>query len=121
LARLGGDEFAILLEGAEEPMRVAQRLVEGVAGAGCVEGLPDGAGVTLSVGVAVSRPRSPTVEPTVQAQLLLRRADTAMYLAKAGGKNRAVRAPEVDQPSVTSLDRSAARRGRTPAQVAPGR
>lgn len=105
LARLGGDEFAVLLENVEEPMRAAQRLVQAVAGVSSVEGFLEGSGVTLSVGLAVSRSVTHRLEPAEEAQLLLRRADTAMYLAKAGGKNRAVQAPDVDQLSATLAQR----------------
>ena len=99
VARLGGDEFAILLEGSDQPMRVAEQLVDYVARASIVEG----AGVTLSVGVALSRPGVASFEATDEARRLLHRADTALYLAKAGGKNRAVMAPDDEDPIGTQL------------------
>jgi diguanylate cyclase (GGDEF)-like protein len=77
VARLGGDEFAVLAEvSADFPAdALAERLRRAVAGAG------DGVGVTASVGVAV-------IHPGDDADLLLHRADAAMYRAKTAGGNR---------------------------------
>ena len=82
VARLGGDEFTVLLEvletrGAAEG--VAQRLLTALA-----EPLPVGdleLHVTVSIGIAYS-------EEGIVPKELVRRADTAMYLAKEAGKNR---------------------------------
>ena len=91
VARLGGDEFALLLEGNDA----------GERGAGIAERLPgvlaepiELPGVRLttggSIGVAVA-------EPGRTAEELLRRADVAMYAAKAAGKGRAaIWRPELD-------------------------
>ena len=83
-SRLGGDEFAILLDSAFN-----EREVAGVAGR--ILGMmrePFGVGdrelsLTASVGIAVSADRSSS------AEVLLRNADMAMYLAKERGKDRA--------------------------------
>jgi diguanylate cyclase (GGDEF)-like protein len=84
LARLGGDEFAILVEDAGEAEidSLCARLVGAVSAGVTVAGqqVPLGA----SVGVAFSR-------GDVSAEDLLRRADLAMYEAKAQGKGRCVR------------------------------
>ena len=80
-ARLGGDEFGVLLSGAtdEVAMVVAQRLVDVVATPFTLNGRT--ATIGASVGLVY-------VEPGSSAEELLRHADTAMYAAKAKGKNR---------------------------------
>ena len=87
VARLGGDEFVVLrtdivpLEGTGN---IAERLVE-VLGAPYDLGLGEMHGmVTASVGVA----RFP--EDGQDPETLLHNADTALYQAKAAGKNRVV-------------------------------
>ncbi|WP_369070054.1 putative bifunctional diguanylate cyclase/phosphodiesterase [Kineococcus terrestris] len=79
LARLGGDEFAVLLDGAgeEEAHGVARRLVRAGEVAGRLEGRPLRVGA--SVGAASAR------RGDLPGGELLRRADTAMYAAKAAG------------------------------------
>jgi diguanylate cyclase (GGDEF)-like protein/PAS domain S-box-containing protein len=82
VARLGGDEFAILLEAVStsaEVERLAASLIEKldqpfVLNASEVR-------ISASIGVAFS-----TEEASAEA--LLSKADTAMYFAKAAGKNR---------------------------------
>ncbi|OWY63466.1 hypothetical protein B7486_52975, partial [cyanobacterium TDX16] len=82
-ARLGGDEFAVLLEhayGQSEVIQVAERILESlrqpiVIGAREIV-------VTASVGIAMNADRIPS------AEVLLRNADMAMYLAKDRGKAR---------------------------------
>ncbi|WP_436527245.1 diguanylate cyclase domain-containing protein [Actinoplanes sp. HUAS TT8] len=80
-ARFGGDEFALLLTGPtgiDQAERLCAELCEPVRlSAATVR-------VGASVGVAPA-------EPGVTVADLLRRADQAMYSAKAGGKNRVVR------------------------------
>ncbi|MDQ3266630.1 MAG: GGDEF domain-containing protein [Myxococcota bacterium] len=96
-ARLGGDEFAILLwdvtpEGVQE---IGERLVARIRRLG--ESFPQ-VGLGATAGIAYFR------HPPDNAEAVLREADTAMYRAKAGGKNRtllvqpgasAIRAPEL--------------------------
>ncbi len=84
LARLGGDEFAILVEDAEEAeiQSLCDRLMAAVSAGVTVAGQQVPLGV--SVGVAYSR-------EGLNAADLLRRADLAMYEAKARGKGRCVR------------------------------
>jgi diguanylate cyclase (GGDEF)-like protein len=83
LARFGGEEFVLLLEGdaAVAAAAVAERLLQAVRELGLEH--PDGpAGtVTISVGYAL---RS---NPAESADDLFRRADQAMYRAKAEGRN----------------------------------
>ncbi|CAD5371717.1 putative Diguanylate cyclase [Rubrivivax sp. A210] len=82
--RLGGEELLLVLPQTAigAAMCIAERLREAVARLD-IEGLPEH--VTASVGVAaLTRGES--------AESLLRRADQAMYRAKAAGRNRVVRA-----------------------------
>ena len=81
VARLGGDEFVIVLDEvaeAHEPLRIAERVRSALS-----TPVPLGGGstrVTTSIGVSLAG-RGP-------AQDVLRAADTAMYRAKARGKDR---------------------------------
>src|SRR5205085_9681386 len=83
-ARLGGDEFTVLLDASDAEraaLALASQLAERLCG-------PIDIGdrqvfVSASVGVAQSAPRQDTPEA------LLRRADLALYRAKAEGKARA--------------------------------
>lgn len=83
LARLGGDEFAILITtdpGNEDLFRVAQRILSVVAMPFEAEGgvYSD---VTVSIGISVCPADGETNDE------LLKRADQAMYQAKAAGRN----------------------------------
>jgi diguanylate cyclase (GGDEF)-like protein len=84
LTRLGGDEFAVLFEDLDlgEAGRIAQRLCESVASS---QFLPDMGGVriSLSVGVALIKERE-------TPEVILSRADKAMYIAKELGGNRII-------------------------------
>lgn len=81
VARLGGDEFVVLLEEAapEEAARVAERIVRGFEAPFTVGERE--LSVNTSIGIAVG-------SSSEQPQDLLRKADVAMYRAKAGGKAR---------------------------------
>jgi diguanylate cyclase (GGDEF)-like protein len=77
VARLGGDEFGILLERANEStaLETANRLVSMIAGCEfCFQGtcLP----LSVAIGIAV-------IEPNDQADVVMARADLAMYRQKA--------------------------------------
>ena len=89
-ARLGGDEFAVLLlgTGSEAAARVARRIVALVAAPVKVDGAM--ALVGASVGVVTS-------EGEANVEVLMHRADAAMYAAKANGKGR-VHVFETGQP-----------------------
>jgi len=83
VARLGGDEFTILLPETDVSTgsQVAERLRN------CISAAPvdlDGSQVAISVSVGVAR--STTSIPDLD--ILLSRADSAMYQAKKSGRNR---------------------------------
>ncbi|MHB8294739.1 MAG: putative bifunctional diguanylate cyclase/phosphodiesterase [Acidimicrobiales bacterium] len=94
VARLGGDEFALLLEdtGASEAEDVVERALASLA-----TPVTTAAGelrVTATAGLAIADGEA--------AGELLRRADVALYSAKAGGKGRC----EVYDPSMHTGSRS---------------
>lgn len=85
LGRIGGEEFAVFVVGADLPeaLRVGQRLRRGVEE---IEfGVLSGAKVelTVSVGGAIAD-RQPSLAE------LMRQADSCLYEAKRGGRNRVV-------------------------------
>ena len=80
LARFGGDEFVVLLEhveGADVPVRVAERIIEELRDPFVLEGRE--VYTRASIGIAIGEAR------TKDPDDLLRNADTAMYLAKDEG------------------------------------
>jgi diguanylate cyclase (GGDEF)-like protein/PAS domain S-box-containing protein len=83
IARLGGDEFVAVLQDVAQPQAV-QPLLARLLAAAC-EPVALGAAsvqVSASIGVSFCPPGA-----DVDADLLLRQADQAMYLAKMAGKN----------------------------------
>ncbi|MBX9731357.1 MAG: EAL domain-containing protein [Sphingomonas sp.] len=83
LARLGGDEFTVLLEGFADqwlPKRIALRLLEALNQPHLLAGSEIHSGGSIGVANAISE--------GVTAQDLLRKADTAMYEAKARGRGQ---------------------------------
>jgi diguanylate cyclase (GGDEF)-like protein/PAS domain S-box-containing protein len=86
VARFGGDEFGILVDrltDEDEAVAIADR----VAGAFSESYSMGGADhfVTASIGIAIARP---TGREPVDAELLIRDADAAMYRAKERGRGR---------------------------------
>ena len=82
LGRLGGDEFVAVLKGTEaeeDAARVARKLIEEVARPYRLDENE------LSIGASIGVARFPENGET--ASTLLRNADTAMYQAKAEGRN----------------------------------
>ena len=82
-ARLGGDEFAVLVVDAPDQAGVvalAERVLAMVAEPYRIQGRD--IRVTASIGIAFAD------DEGVDAEVLLRSADVAMYLAKDRGKNR---------------------------------
>ena len=80
LARFGGDEFEILLldAGAEEGRAAAEKVREKIGALA----LPQQKRVTATIGIATYPLNA------VDAQSLFLRADSALYVAKEGGRNR---------------------------------
>lgn len=85
VARLGGDEFALVLDGvAETPASVSQRVLHALQQPFQIDGLS----LSLSASVGVVEPSSDDTDLT--ADMVLHRADGAMYLGKRRGKGIAV-------------------------------
>jgi diguanylate cyclase (GGDEF)-like protein len=81
LARLGGDEFAIIQCGAREPSdaeALARRVVEALHPPFLVQGNRIGIGATIGIALAPQDART--------AEDVMRKADIALYRAKAEGK-----------------------------------
>ncbi len=82
IARLGGDEFAIIhveIEGTEDSSRLADRICAAIKAPYDIGGLQ--AAVDVSIGVA----RAP--KETIRSAELMKRADVALYRAKADGRS----------------------------------
>ncbi len=87
--RFGGEEFALLLPhtGMDEAALLAERLRYAMADTPIDLGsalVP----ITTSVGIAALRPQTDSIDT------MMRRADEALYAAKAGGRNQTVSAPQ---------------------------
>lgn len=81
VARLGGDEFAVLMEDVKDPEapgRVAQKILEAMRQP--VDAQGTAIVVTTSIGVAL-------FDGGADPEALARRADAALYEAKAAGRN----------------------------------
>jgi diguanylate cyclase (GGDEF)-like protein/PAS domain S-box-containing protein len=88
VARFGGDEFGILIDRLAdegEAIAIADRVAAAFTQPFSLDGVDHF--VSASIGVAVSRT---TEERTINAELLIRDADAAMYRAKEGGRARCV-------------------------------
>lgn len=82
VTRIGGDEFAVVLgaiDGLATAETIAARIVEGLKAPFDVGG--DTVRIGASAGVALSSARAETLEQ------LVKRADAALYAAKAAGRN----------------------------------
>lgn len=83
VSRVGGDEFTILLSrvhNASDAMKVATKILEVIGQPFVIQGNQCVLGV--SIGICLSSPEM------TSADVLLKNADTAMYAAKAQGRNR---------------------------------
>ena len=82
VARLGGDEFTIILNEAhklEDVTGVAKKIIEAISAPFDL----DGQQAVVGISIGISR----YVEDASNEDELMRRADEAMYEAKAAGKN----------------------------------
>ena len=101
VARYGGEEFAVIAPDADgqDALHIAQRARSAVEALGLPHGGSDQGVVTVSCGVA-----SATPGPDSTLESLLRRADNALYAAKARGRNQVVLAPDaVWHPTTTGI------------------
>ena len=97
VARLGGDEFAVMLPGVGQPGAelAARKLIAAVQEPLTIEGL--NLDVHGSVGIAIAP------EHGTEAEVLVQRADVAMYVAKEDRSGCVVYAPELDRHSPERL------------------
>jgi len=87
VARFGGDEFGILIDRLAddgEAVAIAERVATAFAQPFSIDGVEHF--ISASIGVAVAR----SSEQAVNAELLIRDADAAMYRAKEAGRSRCV-------------------------------
>jgi len=98
LARLGGDEFCVLLPGVGEehdPVRVAERIIETLEQPIQVDGV--NLGIEASCGISLSPADGDS------ADVLLQRADLAMYVAKESQQNVIVYSRDLNSATPASL------------------
>jgi diguanylate cyclase (GGDEF)-like protein len=90
VARLGGEEFAVLLPdtGAEAALVAAERLRRGLARA--LDGTADSIALAYTVSIGAA-----TLDREESIDGMLSRADAALYVAKARGRNAVVDAREL--------------------------
>jgi len=89
-ARMGGEEFCVVLphSDAAAALRAAERL-QRVVRALRFEEQPE-LRVTVSVGVAITRPAFAGLDAANEAAQLMAEADRALYAAKHAGRDRAI-------------------------------
>ena len=110
VGRIGGEEFAALLPcGRDEAFIAAERVRNVFAAAGVqIDETP--LSTSVSVGVACGAPGA-------DLQALLAAADTALYRAKRGGRNRVEIAMDEEEPLSLDRTRKEAVLARTPTVV----
>jgi diguanylate cyclase (GGDEF)-like protein len=82
LGRIGGDEFAIIkprIDSADDPTNLARRIAAAVAAPFIIGGVTAEFGVGIGIAVAPNDSNEP--------EELVRRADRALYRAKAAGRS----------------------------------
>jgi two-component system cell cycle response regulator len=95
VARFGGEEFVVLLIDAnlESAAFVAERIRASVAGTMIAPSPEIQLSVTVSIGVACLNPGDTDGDPVGIARNWIAQADTLLYVAKEGGRNRVVSMP----------------------------
>ena len=90
VGRWGGEEFVMVLSGAAEhgAKIAAERIRKAVENMEVLDDKGERVPVTISLGITC-------LEVNDTAEMLLDRADRAMYQAKAGGRNRVVVSPAI--------------------------
>jgi diguanylate cyclase (GGDEF)-like protein len=90
--RYGGEEFVVFLARTtrEAAAVVAERICSCVSGAPFRLDNRHSLTVTVSVGIADLPPKASARDPRAEGKALLRKADSALYQAKAEGRNRVV-------------------------------
>jgi diguanylate cyclase (GGDEF)-like protein/PAS domain S-box-containing protein len=91
VARYGGEEFLILLPNTDG--NGGRVLAEKIRSAVASQAMPPAGQVTLSIGLAVVIPED------VNEDVAVRRADAALYRAKASGRNRVIDADVTPSPA----------------------
>src|SRR5690606_11778070 len=96
LGRFGGEEFVVLLIDTPHAaaLAVAERIGSGIRGRAVVLESGDRLQATVSVGVATLETVARADDPAVLGQMLLERADAALYRAKKAGRDCVVSAFE---------------------------
>ncbi len=89
-ARFGGEEFALLLPdtGPEDAGQMAERIRLSVRDTPVRVSDSEALTVTISIGVAMIEPAEREGDPRELGELLLQRADVALYRAKELGRDR---------------------------------
>ncbi len=94
-ARLGGDEFVVICDATRSSTilhEIPERIRTAIATLDSTDGNGNGNHITASIGVAISQPGD-------VPSALLRRADTAVYIAKRAGKNRVELVTDTGDPA----------------------
>jgi len=95
IGRLGGEEFVAVLPGVLKDAAAAGERVRSALAAASIVRNGQHIAATVSIGVASG-------SPSTAVDLLITRADKALYRAKAGGRNRVEKADEIiDTPAET--------------------
>ncbi|MDG4821824.1 diguanylate cyclase [Asanoa sp. WMMD1127] len=104
VARYGGEEFGCLLPGVNEEVSVeiAEQIRQAIA-RGAV-GVGQGRTVTLTSSLGVATAGTRDARPATEPDGLVHDADTALYRAKATGRNRVVAAGMLSDPVESDPD-----------------
>lgn len=89
LARYGGEEFTLIVEDVQQTRagEIAENILKAIFNANIPHTSNPLGRVTISIGIAAT---NVTRENEITSEELIDRADKALYMAKAGGRNNAV-------------------------------